>query len=99
MGAAWAWHGACETNTVAVCKSNEKTEFKPLEARRGRGKAWAWHGHGMARVKQTQSQCVNQTGKTEFKPLAARRGRGTAWARHAMCELAFKRSWLLRLMN
>jgi len=50
-------------------------------------------------VKQTQSQCVNQTGKTEFKPLAARRGRGTAWARHAMCELAFKRSWLLRLMN
>ena len=51
----------------------------------------AWHGHGMARVNQTRSQCVNQMGKTYSKPLAARHSRGTAWARHAMCESAFNK--------
>ena len=31
----------------------------------------AWHGHGMASVKETWPQCVNQMGKTHFKPFAA----------------------------
>jgi len=24
MGAAWAWHGKCESDTAALCKSNGK---------------------------------------------------------------------------
>jgi len=27
MGAAWAWHGKCESDTVALCKSNGKDTF------------------------------------------------------------------------
>ena len=27
MGAAWAWHGKCETDTAALCKSNGKDTF------------------------------------------------------------------------
>jgi hypothetical protein len=49
----------------------------------------AWHGRGMACVKQTRPDCVNQMGKTQSKPLAARHCRGTAWERHGVCELAF----------
>jgi hypothetical protein len=71
----------------------------PLEVVFRKALVGARHEHGMARVNQTRSHCVNKMEETEFKPLAARQGMGTAWARHAMCELAFKRSWLPRLMN
>jgi len=27
MGAAWAWHGKCESDTTALCKSNGKDTF------------------------------------------------------------------------
>ena len=27
MGPAWAWHGKCESDTVALCKSNGKDTF------------------------------------------------------------------------
>ena len=27
MGAAWAWHGKCESVTAALCKSNGKHTF------------------------------------------------------------------------
>jgi hypothetical protein len=27
MGAAWAWHGKCESDTAALCKSNGKDTF------------------------------------------------------------------------
>ena len=27
MGAAWAWHGKCELDRVALCKSNGKDTF------------------------------------------------------------------------
>ena len=27
MGAAWAWHGKCESDTAALCKSNGKETF------------------------------------------------------------------------
>jgi len=30
--AAWAWHGKCESDTAALCKSNGKDTFKPLAA-------------------------------------------------------------------
>ena len=26
-GAAWAWHGKCESDTAALCKSNGKDQF------------------------------------------------------------------------
>jgi len=39
MGAAWAWHGKCESDTAAMCKSNGKDTFKPLAS---------WHGRGMS---------------------------------------------------
>jgi hypothetical protein len=58
------------------------------------GMVRAWHGHGIANVNQTPPHCVNQIGKTHSKTLAGRHGRGTAWARHAMCESAFKVSYL-----
>jgi hypothetical protein len=27
MGAAWSWHGECESDTAALCKSNGKDTF------------------------------------------------------------------------
>jgi hypothetical protein len=27
MGAAWVWHGKCESDTAALCKSNGKDTF------------------------------------------------------------------------
>ena len=27
MGAAWAWHGKCSSDTVVLCKSNGKDTF------------------------------------------------------------------------
>jgi len=27
MGTAWAWHGKCESDTAALCKSNGKDTF------------------------------------------------------------------------
>jgi len=27
MGMAWAWHGKCESDTAALCKSNGKDSF------------------------------------------------------------------------
>jgi hypothetical protein len=27
MGAAWPWHGKCESDTAALCKSNGKDTF------------------------------------------------------------------------
>jgi len=27
MGAAWAWHGKCESDTAALCKANGKDTF------------------------------------------------------------------------
>jgi len=27
MGAAWAWHGKCESDTATLCKSNGKDTF------------------------------------------------------------------------
>jgi len=27
MGAAWAWHGKCESDMAALCKSNGKDTF------------------------------------------------------------------------
>jgi len=35
---AWAWHGKCESDTAALCKSNEKCTFYTLS-----GTAWAQH--------------------------------------------------------
>jgi len=43
----WAWHGKCESDTTALCKSNGKDTFYTLS-----GKAWARHGNGML--------CVNR---------------------------------------
>jgi hypothetical protein len=35
-GAAWARHGMCESNTVAMCKPNGKDTIYPLSARHGK---------------------------------------------------------------
>ena len=37
MGAAWAWHGNCGSDTAALVNQMEKTHSKPLAARHGRG--------------------------------------------------------------
>ena len=29
MGAAWAWHGKCESDTATLCKSNGKDILNP----------------------------------------------------------------------
>jgi len=80
----------CRAHAV-LCRGLEKS----LSERHGRSTAWAWHG---ARQSNTVALC-KQMGKTQSKPLAARHGRGTAWAWHGVCELAFKRPRLPRLMN
>jgi hypothetical protein len=49
---AWSWHGMCESNTAALCKSMGKTQSKPLAAWHGKGTPWERHGNGMV--------CVNQ---------------------------------------
>jgi hypothetical protein len=43
MGAAWAWHGKCEADTAALCKSNGKDTFETLS-----GTAWQLNGMGAA---------------------------------------------------
>jgi hypothetical protein len=51
MGAAWAWHGKCETDTAALCKSNAKDTFYTLSGTAWHGNdmgaAWTRHGHRM----------------------------------------------------
>ena len=41
--AVWAWHGKCESDTAALCKSNGKDTFKTLS-----GTAWQGNGMGSA---------------------------------------------------
>jgi len=31
MGVAWVWHGACELNTVALCKAEATLEPEPTQ--------------------------------------------------------------------
>jgi hypothetical protein len=47
MGAAWAWHGKCESDTTALVNQMGKTHSKLLATRHGRGTAWKRHGQGM----------------------------------------------------
>jgi hypothetical protein len=44
-GMAWALHGMFESNTVALCKSNEKDTIQTLSgtAWQGNGMGAAWH--------------------------------------------------------
>jgi hypothetical protein len=42
MGAAWAWHGKCESDAAAPCKSNGK-DIKTLS-----GTSWQGNGMGTA---------------------------------------------------
>jgi len=42
---AWAWHGKCESDTAALCKSNGKDTFSTHSGT-------AWQGNGML--------CVNR---------------------------------------
>jgi len=81
-----AWHGKCESDTGALCKSNWKDTFYTLcgTAWQGNGMVGAWHGHGMASVNQIRPHYVNKMRKTHSKPLAARHGRGTEWSEHGM---------------
>ena len=97
---AWAWHGKCESDTAALCKSNG-THSKPLAARHGNGmlcvnRPWGsqisrhWAHEDSKIVSPTHRPLlVNKMGKTHSRPLVARHGRGTAWEPHAMCESAF----------
>ena len=43
MAWAWAWHGKCESDTAALCKSNGKDILNPYR----RGMAGERHGRGM----------------------------------------------------
>ena len=43
IGAAWAWHGKCESDTATLCKSNGKDTFYTFS-----GTAWQGNGMGMA---------------------------------------------------
>jgi len=36
---AWAWHGKCESDTAALCKSNGKDILNPCMAGNGMGTA------------------------------------------------------------
>jgi hypothetical protein len=51
MGATWVWHGMCESNTAALCKSNGKDTNYTLSGTalqgNGMGTAWKRHGHSM----------------------------------------------------
>ena len=42
-GIVGAWHGKCESDKAALCKSHGKDSLNPLAARYGRGTAWARH--------------------------------------------------------
>ena len=46
---AWAWHGKCESDTAALCKSNGKDTFWTLSgtAWQGNGMDAAWERHAM----------------------------------------------------
>ena len=47
MDAVWEWHGKCESDTAALCKSNGKDTFQTLSGTawqgNGMGSAWARH--------------------------------------------------------
>ena len=49
MSATWAWHGKCESDTAALCKSNGKDTLYTLSstAWQGNGMGAAWAGHAM----------------------------------------------------
>jgi len=51
---AWVWHGKCESDTAALCKSNGKDTFQTLSGTawqgNGMGTAGEWHEHGMLSV-------------------------------------------------
>jgi len=45
----WVWHGKCESDTAAMCKSNGKYTFSTPSgtARQGNGMGATWEGHAM----------------------------------------------------
>jgi hypothetical protein len=49
MSAAWTWHGKCDSDTAALCKSNGKDIFYTLSgtAWQGNGMGAAWARHAM----------------------------------------------------
>jgi len=53
MAWAWAWHGKCESDTAALCKSNGKDTFQTLSGT-------AWHGNGMFCVNRPYSLCIGE---------------------------------------
>ena len=53
MGAAWAWHGKCESDAAALCKSNRKDIFQTLS-----GTAWQGNGMGAARARHATCESV-----------------------------------------
>jgi hypothetical protein len=58
MGAAWAWHGKCESDTAALCKSNGKDILNPLR----HGMAWERHWHDMLCLNRPlQVKAVSET--------------------------------------
>jgi hypothetical protein len=56
-GMAQAWHGICESNMAALCKSNRKDKSKRLAAQHGRGMAWAWRGHSVSMAWEWHGMC------------------------------------------
>ena len=74
MGAAWAWHGKCGSDTAALCKSNGKDTFWTLS-----GTAWQGNGMGMA-------CCVNRP-STRHVPLScAELSTGAAFTPHPVLK-------------
>jgi hypothetical protein len=51
-GMARVWHGMCESNTTALCKSNGKDTIKNISVTtwQGNGMGAAWERHGMCRL-------------------------------------------------
>ena len=55
-GMVGAWHGKCETDTAALCKSDGKDKFQTLSST-------AWQGHGMCAAWERHAVC--ESGLTE----------------------------------
>ena len=74
MAWAWTWHGKCESDTAALCKSNGKDTFETLSGTAWQGNSMdaAWERHAMCesalmfppKVKEAKFQVLYKKRKT-----------------------------------
>jgi hypothetical protein len=67
MAWAWAWHGNCESDTAAVCKSNGTDTLINLSGTAWQGTAWARHAMCESALKLQQGN-IALSGNADNEP-------------------------------